>query len=117
MKFFRVARHHVYAVSLMALSLVLISFLLLTNPRDIQVTWLVVPVILLFFIAFCFSMLVMFMLRILTKQYRKQRIVGVVSAAFITVVTILASTGGISVPDIIILALILLIVTVYIDKF
>lgn len=95
----------------------LILFLILTNPDTVPVGVLVVPAVLLFLIAFCVSQLMLSLLRLLNKKPRKQRIVALISATFITVVTILASTGGISGADMILLALILSVVTVYIDKF
>lgn len=98
-------------------SIALLLFLSLTNPQTVPVGLLIVPAVLLFLIAFCVSYLVLEGLRLLGKKPRKRRIVALVSATFITVVTILASTGGVSATDVILLALILTVVTIYIDKF
>jgi hypothetical protein len=117
MSIISLANRYRYVSSAIALGLLLLAFLSFTNPNNVSVGLLIVPVVLLFLIAFSVSVVVMNVLRILTSQARKQRVVAIISASFITVLTILASTGGISVTDIIIMVLILSIVTVYIDKF
>ena len=97
--------------------LALVLFLILTNPSKAPVQLLIIPVVLLFFIAFCTSQLVLVTFNLISNQLRKRRIVAVVSASFITLIMILQSTGGISGADIALLSLILIVSAVYIEKF
>jgi hypothetical protein len=92
-------------------------FLALTNPSNISVGWLVIPVIMLFFIAFCAAQIILTGMRLIRGNSRKRRIVALVSASLLTIVMILQSTGGIAGVDMLLLGLIILVSAIYISKF
>lgn len=92
-------------------------FLTATNPEHISIGLLVVPVVLLFLIAFCAAQLIMTSLKILKKEPRRRRTVALMSASLLSVIMILKSTGGISVVDVVLLALIIGVAGIYISKF
>ncbi len=92
-------------------------FLMLTNPSDISVGWLVIPVILLFFISFCAAQLILTALKLIRGKPRKRRIVALVSASLLTIIMILQSTGGIAGVDMLLLGLIIVVSAIYISKF
>jgi hypothetical protein len=110
-------KKHPYPVSLIICTLALGLFLVSTNPGEVKIGLLVIPVILLFFIAFCVAQMIISVLRLMPTQPRKRRIVALVAASFISLIMILQSTGGISGVDVLLLGLILLISAIYIDKF
>lgn len=110
-------RSHPYPAALVACLLGLSLFLGLTNPQDVSVGMLVIPVILFFLIAFCASQILITLFKLFKKNLRKRRIVALMGAALVTVIMILQSTGGISGADIILLALIIVISVVYVEKF
>ena len=110
-------RRHPYPSILASCLLALGLFLILTNPDQVSVGVLVVPVLLLFFIVFSLSHIIMEKLKLLRRNLRKRRIVAIITASLATVVMILRSTGGLSVPDIILLCLIIVVSAVYIDKY
>ncbi len=110
-------KKHTYATGLIASIIVLALFLMLTNPDNVSIGLLVVPVVLLFFISFCAVQIFLGGLRILAKQPRRKRTVALVSASFITITAILQSTGGISGADALLLGLIVIVTSVYISKF
>lgn len=110
-------RRHPYPSALVVCSLGLMLFLGLTNPQDISVGLLVIPVLLLFFIAFCSAQILITLLRFSKSNPRKRRIVALLSASLITIIMILQSTGGISGADIILLGLIIVVSAVYVEKF
>lgn len=106
-----------YGFGVLANAAALAIFLLATNPNKVSVGLLVVPAILFFFMAFCLVQLIISAIKLLPQKPRKRRIVALISATFVTVILILQSTGGVSTPDVVILALILSVVSLYIDKF
>ena len=110
-------RRHPYLSILASCLLALGLFLVLTNPNEVSVGVLVVPVLLLFFIVFSLSHIVMEKLKLLRRNIRKRRIVAIITASLVTVIMILRSTGGLSVPDIILLCMIIVVSAVYIDKY
>jgi hypothetical protein len=92
-------------------------FLTMTNPDNVSIGLLVIPVVLLFFIAFCASQLFLYGFKLLEGKTRKRRVVALISSSFITVTMILQSTGGVSAADVLLLGLIISVLVVYIDKF
>lgn len=113
----QIIKDHIYAVSLVLCIVALGLFLVLTNPDSVGIGLLIVPVLLFFFIAFCVAQIVFNGLRLLHTKPRKQRIVALLSASFVTLIVILQSTGGVSTPDVVLLCLIIGVVSLYIDKF
>lgn len=109
--------HNVYINVLLLCVTALGLFLILTNPATISVGWLVIPVVLLFFIAFCVAHLILSRSNSLSGKPRKKRMVALVSASLITIVMILQSTGGIAGVDILLLGLIIVVSAIYISKF
>ncbi|MGI9028074.1 MAG: hypothetical protein ACR2FM_04515 [Candidatus Saccharimonadales bacterium] len=108
---------HRYAIALGICTVGLGTFLTFTNPSQVSIGLLVVPVLLLFFIAFSAFQVGMDKLKLLKTRPRKRRTVALTGASIITVVMILQSTGGISTADALLMALIVLAATVYINKF
>jgi len=92
-------------------------FLVLTNPDKVSIGLLIVPVVLFFFIAFSIAQIILNGLKLLTVNPLRRRVVALSGASFATLVLILQSTGGVSVPDVLLLTLIIGIVSVYINKF
>ena len=105
------------------LSLLLLSalgltlFLVLTNPQNINIGLLIVPVVLFFLIIYSLVQLFITRLNLIKSHPRKRRIVAIVSATLLTTIMIVESTGGISLADAILLLLIVIVAAVYIDKF
>ena len=110
-------RRHPYPAALAACSLGLALFLALTNPQDVSIGMLVIPVILLFLIVFCLAHILIRFIGLSKSKPRKRRIVALLSASLVTVVMILQSTGGISGADLILLALIIVVSAIYVEKF
>lgn len=110
-------KNHIYLSAMLACTLALLLFLTVTNPADVVVGLLVVPVMLLFFIAFCAAQLTLQALRVLKREPRRRRTVALMIASLITIIMILRSTGGISAADIVLLVLIVGIAGIYISKF
>jgi hypothetical protein len=92
-------------------------FLISTNPAEVPIGLLTVPIVIFFVLSFCLFEWVLITLKRMGQAPRRRRTVSIVSAAFITVVGILQSTGGLSLADLILLAMILIITAVYINKF
>lgn len=110
-------KKHMYVSTLIACVISLGVFLVATNPADVSVGLLVVPVVLVFFVAFCASQLLLMRLRLLKDKPRKQRIVALFCGSLLTVILILQSTGGISGVDVLLVALIIAVSGLYISKF
>lgn len=108
---------HLYIIILMSCIAGLALFLLFTNPEQVSIGLLVVPVLLFFFIMFSALQATMLGLKTLAAKPRKRRTVALVGASLVTVVMILQSSGGISGVDTILMALIVLVSVVYINKF
>lgn len=92
-------------------------FLSLTNPHNVSVGILVIPVILLFFISFCAAHIIINFIGLSKSNPRKRRIVALLAASLVTIIMILQSTGGISGADVILLALIIVVSAIYVEKF
>ena len=107
---------HPYPVTLLSSILALGLFLVLTNPNKVPVSALAVPILLIFFISFSASQMVMGRIRKRTN-YRKKRTISLVFATLVTIVMTLQTSGGLSVADLIILVLIVVIAAIYIDKY
>ncbi len=110
-------RKNSYVSSLVGCIIVLAAFLLLTNPARVSVGVLIVPIVLIFFIFFCITHLILEGMKVLPTQPRKRRAVGLIVSSLMTVLVILQSSGGMSVADLILLGLIILVLTVYVSKF
>lgn len=110
-------RRHPYFSALLACTVALLLFLVLTNPQDVSIGILFIPVVLLFLITFCAAQILLSLLRISKTNPRKRRTTALLSGALVTLVMILQSTGGISLADLILLALIIGVATVYVEKF
>ena len=95
----------------------MLLFLSLTNPENVSIGLLIVPVVLLFLFGYGAAQALVGGLNLFDGQPRKRRTISLIGASFATVLMILQSTGGISGIDVILLGLIILIVTVYINKF
>ena len=110
-------RKHPYLFGVVLGSLGLILFLLLTNPQEVSIGLLIVPVVLLFLIIFSIAQIVIKAFNLMKGNPGKKRITALISAGLITMVMILQSTGGISGADVILLALIIIVSAVYVEKF
>lgn len=110
-------KRHTYLFSALLCSLVLIIFLGSTNPEQVNVGLLIIPVVLVFLITFCIAHILINVLKIMKKQPRRRRAVALVAAMILTVIAILGSTGGVSGADVLLLGLIILISGIYISKF
>ncbi len=110
-------RRHPYASSLIICSAVLGVFLIATNPNQMSVGLLIIPAVLLLFIFFCGSHIILSSLKILSDKPRKRRTVALIAGSLLTVILILKSSGGISLADLILLGLIITVISVYVSKF
>lgn len=110
-------RNYPYASTMVLSAVGLFLFLILTNPEKVAIGLLIVPVALFFLIVYSLAHILIYRLNLIKSMPNKRRIVALVSSGLITVVMILQSTGGISVADVILLALIVVVSAVYIDKF
>lgn len=110
-------KKYFYPLTIAVCAVALLIFMGSTNPEQINVGLLVIPVILIFFMTYCLGQLLMSVLKIMKKQPRRRRAVSTVSAMIITVIAILVSTGGLSGVDILLLLLIIFISSIYINKF
>jgi low temperature requirement protein LtrA len=108
---------HRYLTSLAVCIIALALFLGLTNPDQVSIGLLIVPIILLFFIAFCAAQVLLQVVHLFASRPRKRRVVALTAASFVTVIMILQSTGGVSGADFLLLALIIGVFGIYIDKF
>ena len=110
-------KKHPYPATLLISLLGLALFLVATNPNEVAIGLLVAPVALFFLAAFSLLQIILKRLRFLVNNLQKRRIVALVSATFITTVGILQSTGGLSGADLILLALIVVVAAIYIEKY
>ena len=112
-----IIKKYAHFIGLVAALAGLVLFLLLTNPNNLSIGWLVIPAVLLFFIAYCAVQVFFTVFRVMKGQSRKQRTAAMLSASLLTVIAILQSTGGISGADVLILGLIIVVAVLYINKF
>ncbi len=110
-------RRHPYLTMLVLSTLGLGVFLFLTNPENVPVGILVIPIVLFFFIVFCVIQLFLRRVRLLSSKPRKQRTVALIGASLLTIIVILQSSGGLSGVDIVLLGLIVVVSVLYIDRF
>jgi hypothetical protein len=110
-------KNHIYTFTLCLCVIALGLFLVLTNPDQVSISLLVVPILLFFFIAFSSAQIILNGFRLLPTKPRRRRAVALIGASFATLVLILQSTGGVSLPDVLLLTLIIGFVSVYINKF
>lgn len=110
-------KKHPHLATLVVCGVGLLIFLLVTNPYEVGVGLMVVPAVLLFLMVFSVAVIGMDLFGLISKNPGKKRAAALVVAAFATFVMILQSTGGISVADIILLALIIVVSALYIDRF
>ena len=108
---------HPYPATFILSLLGLALFLFSTNPHEVAIGLLVVPVALFFLAAFSLCHMVLERFRLISRNLQKRRIVALVSAALITTIGILQSTGGLSGADFILLALIVVVAAIYIEKY
>ena len=106
-----------YLTGILGSSTALILFLLLTNPNQLPIILLVVPILLGFIILFCLATVTLARTRFLATQPIKRRAVAVIISSLMTVVLILQSSGGISGADALLLALIVIVLSIYVSKF
>lgn len=105
-------------LAIIVLSIVGLSlFLILTNPNEVAIGLLVLPVIFFFLIAYNSYLLIADWLKPAGRTSSKRKLAAIMAATFGTMVVILQSTGGISIADLILLILIGLLATVYVKKF
>lgn len=105
-------------VSMLALCVAALGlFMALTNPANIGVGWLIVPIALIFLIVFCASHLLMEGLKLFADDTRRKRTVALGSASLLAIIVILQSTGGISGADMLLLGLTIVVAGLYISKY
>jgi hypothetical protein len=97
--------------------LLLLSFLFLTNPENVPVGLLVVPVILTFFIVFSVAHLTLRSTGKLASQPAKRGVVALIAGSLVAVVMILQSSGGLSVADLVLMALIMVVTALYVSRY
>lgn len=110
-------RRHPYPVAAGICAAGLALFLALTNPHEVSIGLLIVPVVLLFLIVFSLAQIIIKSLNLMKGNPGKKRITALISAGLITMIMILQSTGGISGADVILLALIIIVSAIYVEKF
>lgn len=110
-------KKHPYLATLVVCAAGLLAFLAATNPYEVSVGLMVVPAVLLFLMVFSTAHIGINLFNLMKRQPGKRRATALVVAALVTFVMILQSTGGISLADIILLALIIVLSAIYIDKF
>ncbi len=93
-----------------------VVFFGLTDPRDLPVGLLMVPVLLVFIAGFLFASLFM-KLFFLSTPSTKHRTISIVFAVGLTLILLFQSSGGIVLGDILLLGLLMLISYIYINKF
>jgi hypothetical protein len=98
-------------------SLGLAIFLFSTNPESVALGLLVVPVALFFLISYAVTQMAINFFNLVRGQPHKRKLVAIVTAGLLTVIMILQSTGGISGADVLLLALIIPVAFIYIEKF
>lgn len=108
---------HPYAATFVISGAALALFLLLTNPANVSVGVLVVPVVLFFLMMFSLVHTLIYKLDMWRGNLAKKRMAALAGATFITVVAILQSSGGVSLADVILLSLIFLLTSLYISRF
>lgn len=106
-----------YAIGLVLSSLGLGAFLIMTNPNQTSFILLLVPIILSLLVIYFATQLVLAWLGFMRTSTRKRPVVALVIACLITTVLILQTTGGIAPVDAILLALIVVIASIYIQRY
>jgi hypothetical protein len=110
-------RKRPYLATLTVCSLGLLIFLFATNPYEVGVGLMVVPAVLLFLIVFSTAYIGINLFNLMRGNPGKRRATALMVAALATFIMILQSTGGISMADVILLALIIVVAAIYIDRF
>lgn len=110
-------RKHPYFITFAVCALGLLVFLLATNPYEVGVGLMIVPAVLLFLMVFSIAHVGIDLFGLMKRNYGKRRVTALVVASLATFIMILQSTGGISVADVILLALIIVMSAIYIEKF
>lgn len=110
-------RSHPHLTLLIICLASLAVFLTMTNPNQVTVGFLVVPVVLMFLAVFLIMQIFLPWLGFMKGNRRKERVSAMAGASLVTVLLILQSTGGISGIDVILLALLIVIASLYISKY
>ena len=92
-------------------------FFSLTNPRELAVGLLIIPVACLFVVGFIGALIALKAFRIAQNHHKRRRAIAVMCGALLAFILVLQSTGGIVVGDVLFMALMLLVTYIYITKF
>lgn len=92
-------------------------FLVSTNPEKTSFGLLLVPIILSLVSIYFLVQLILTTSGFLKRFPRKRPIVALAVAGLSTTIIVLQTTGGIAVVDVILLALIIVIATIYIQRY
>jgi uncharacterized membrane protein len=113
----KLLRNHPHSVALALCLLVLAVFLASTNPNQLRVGLLVVPVMLMFLAVFVILHMVLSRLKFMARNPRKERVSAMAGASLATILLILQSAGGITTIDLVLLVLLVAIASLYISKY
>jgi hypothetical protein len=103
-----------YLFQLLLLLLLLLALFFLTNPEEIGVGFLLIPVILIFLVIYsCISFL---LINVSTLKPRKRFLSAFTVGAGATLLIILSSVGSLTVYDLIVVVLFIMVSAVYIKK-
>ena len=106
-----------YISLLIACDLILLAFFFLTNPEQVPIGLLVLPVVLIFLIVYSATHLVLEGLRKLQDRPGKRRAVSVIAGCLVAVLMILQSSGGLSGIDLVLMGLIIAVTALYVSRY
>jgi len=103
--------------SFIAIIFLLLVFLTNTNPANLPVGVLVVPILLVFFAGFLGTLLLCDLFRIFPGHKRKRRSLAATVATMLAIGIVLGSSGAIVLSDFVLILLIIVVAVLYISNF
>lgn len=88
---------------LVACSLLLFGFLLMTNPNDLALGYLVIPIILIMTVSYLFIKLIVDYLRLFQRAKVLKNVINITLPLLITGAIVFQSIGGLNVGEVILL--------------
>jgi hypothetical protein len=104
-------------VTFIILILLLAIFLTSTNPANLPVGVLMVPILLVFFAGFVGTLLACDLFKIFPSHTKKKRSLAATIATMFAIGLVLGSSGAIVLSDIVLIFLILMVALIYISNF
>lgn len=100
------------------LSIVLaVLFFGLTNPENMPIAFLMVPILLVFIIASSGVYLMLSTVKVIIRSPRHRKIVSILSGVIAAFMVIFQSTGGIVAGDLVLMTIIVFVVYLYMTKY